>query len=122
MERILIDRQVMAYAQQYERDFRAYGYDVPGKLRALKNDLAALNIHNHLTAVELAQYQGYLEEVASDYDNANPAKNLLVLVPNEFQNYSIAIMRDMLGAILWFLWRKTLCIELKLEGEILDAS
>ncbi len=87
MERILIDSQVMAYVQKYERDFRAYGYDVPGKLRALKNDLAALNAHNHLSAALVAQYQGYLEEVASDYDNAEPSKNLLVLMPDEFQNY-----------------------------------
>lgn len=87
MERILIDDQVMSYAQQYERSFRAYGYDVPGKLRALKNDLAALNSHNHLSDALLAQYQEYLEEVASDYDNADPSKNLLVMMPDDIDFY-----------------------------------
>ena len=83
MERILIDSRVLSYALQYERDFRRYGYDVPDALRSLKNDLAALNIYNGLASEELTQYQGYLEEIASDYDTAN----LLVLMPDEFPNY-----------------------------------
>lgn len=87
MERILIDDKVKHYAEMYEKGFRAYGYEVPGDLRALKATLASLNSYNSLTATELAQYQGYLEEVASDYDNVDPSKNLLVLMPDEFESY-----------------------------------
>lgn len=87
MERILIDSRVKYFADKYEKDFRAYGYDVPGELRSLKNKLADLNRINHLNAAELSQYQGYLEEVAIDFDNDDPEKHLLVLQPDEFDNY-----------------------------------
>lgn len=87
MERILIDDRVKAYAEMYETEFRAYGHDVPGDLRALKGALAALNVHNSLAPVVLAEYQGYLEEIAKDYDNADPSKNLLVLNPDYFDDY-----------------------------------
>ena len=85
MERILIDNQVLGYANLYESAFRAKGHDVPGDLRALKSTIASLN--TGLPPVELAQYQGYLEEVASDYDNTDKTKNLLVLQPDEFDGY-----------------------------------
>ena len=87
MERILIDNHVLGYAKMYERDFRKLGHNVPSDLRALKRDLVSLNIHNHLATDELAQYQGYLEEVANDYDNDDRTKNLLVLMPEEFDAY-----------------------------------
>lgn len=87
MERILIDKQVLYFANMYETAFRALGHDVPGDLRALKNTLAALNGYNRLTTPEIAQYQGYLEEVAGDYDNTNPSLNLLVLLPDVFNSY-----------------------------------
>lgn len=81
MERILIDSQVLYYSQMYETAFRALGYDVPGDLRILKTKIAALN--SGLST----DYLGYLEEVASDYDCADPKKNLLVLQPDEFDSY-----------------------------------
>jgi hypothetical protein len=88
MERILIDSKVKSYAEMYETAFRALGHDVPGDLRAKKADLGILNnTYNHLSDVELAQYQGYLEEVATDYNNINKIKNLLVLMPDEFDSY-----------------------------------
>ena len=87
MERILIDKQVLGFASLYETKFRALGHDVPGDLRALKNMLATLNKYNHLANEELTQYQGYLEEVAKDYNNSDPKKNLLVLLPDEFDGY-----------------------------------
>jgi len=87
MERILIDSQVTYYASEYEKAFRTLGFDVPGELRKLKNKLGTLNAYNLLTAEELVQYQQYLEEVAKDYDNDDPAKNLLVLLPDEFPIY-----------------------------------
>ena len=87
MERILIDDRMKAHAEMYETAFRAYGYDVPGDLRALKGKLAELNIHNRLAPDVLAQYQGYLEEIAKDYDNIDPSKNLLVLNPDYFDDY-----------------------------------
>lgn len=85
MERILIDKQVMAYAQQYELDFRAKVPDVPGKLRTLKNNLASFNAISHIPSGTL--YLDYLEEVARDYDNADPSKNLLVLKPSDIDKY-----------------------------------
>lgn len=87
MERILIDKQVLDYANMYENGFRALGHDVPRDLRTLKNTLAALNSYNNLTPPEMVQYQGYLEEIAKDYDNVDPTKNLLVLQPKEFESY-----------------------------------
>lgn len=87
MERILIDDEVRRYALMYETAFRAIGYDVPGELRGLQTKLAMLNTYNRLSPVELSQYQNYLDEVAGDYDNADPSKNLLVLMPDEFDGY-----------------------------------
>lgn len=94
MERILIDSQVEHYADMYEKSFRQYGYDVPGDLRALKSRLARYNSYNGLTSIELGQYQGYLEEVACDYDHADKAKHLLVLKPDEFDNYKKKYARN----------------------------
>ena len=88
MERILIDKQVLGYASMYETAFRALKHDVPGDLRTLKSTLVSLNGYNHLSSAELTQYQGYLEEVACDYDfKADPKKNLLVLPSDEFDTY-----------------------------------
>lgn len=87
MERILIDDTVKSYAKMYEIAFREYGHDVPGDLRALKSDLDTQNGLNNLSADELNQYKDYLEEVAKDYDNVDPSKNLLVLLPDEFDGY-----------------------------------
>ena len=87
MERLLIDSKVMHQAIMYEKNFRKLGYNVPGKLRELKTKLATLNSFNGLTPQVLAQYQDYLEAVASDYDNADKSKNLLILLPDEFKNY-----------------------------------
>ena len=82
MERILIDKQVLDYASMYEKAFRALGHDVPGDLRALKSKIAA-----HNSGIS-SDYQGYIEEVASDYDNTiDPSKNLLVLQPDAFDGY-----------------------------------
>lgn len=88
MERILIDKLVLRYASMYEKAFRALGHNVPGDLRALKTALVTQNGYNALSEAELLQYQGYLEEVACDYDNLlDPKKNLLVLQPDEFEGY-----------------------------------
>ena len=87
MERILIDSNVEYYAGVYEQKFRARGHDVPRDLRTMKNTLATLNNYNSLLAAEIAQYQGYLEEVAADYDNNIPSLNLLVLPPDNFDSY-----------------------------------
>lgn len=87
MERILIDSQIESYADMYEKKFRDLRHDVPGDLRALKSELVRFNSHNDLTPEALAQYQGYLEEVACDYDHADKTKRLLVLKPDEFDSY-----------------------------------
>ena len=87
MERILIDNQIRSYALQYEKSFRALNHNVPGDLRGWKAVLSALNIHNHLSLNVLDQYQKYLEEVATDYENVDRTKNLLVLMPDEFDSY-----------------------------------
>lgn len=78
---------MQAYAKMYETAFRAYGHDVPGELRALKSELDTRNDINNLSTDELDQYKGYLEEVANDYDKADLSKNLLVLLPGEFDGY-----------------------------------
>lgn len=87
MERILIDKQVLDYAKMYETAFRALGHDVPGDLRALKGVLATHNVENCLAADVLNQYQDYLEEVATDYDDKDSTKHLLVLNLDEFDSY-----------------------------------
>lgn len=82
MERILIDKLVLGYANMYEIAFRALGHNVPSNLRMLKSTLAT-----HNSGIS-SDYLGYLEEVASDYDNTtDPKKNLLVLQPDEFNGY-----------------------------------
>lgn len=87
MERILIDKQVLDCANMFETAFRALRHDVPGDLRALKGVLTTRNVDNCLAPDELAQYQGYLEEVATDYDDKYSTKHLLVLQPDEFDSY-----------------------------------
>ena len=94
MERILIDETVNSFAKMYEIAFRAYGYDVPGDLRVMKSCLDTHNGINNLSADELDQYKGYLEEVAKDYDNADTSKNLLVLLPDEFEGYKKKYKRN----------------------------
>ena len=87
MERILIDSQAKGYALQYEKSFRALKHDVPGDLRGWKAVLSALNTYNHLTPVELDQYQKYLEEqlgmeaiVLPSTSPANAAYSLVILI------------------------------------------
>ena len=74
-------------AADYEKTFRAHNLNVPQNLRDIKAKLDLYNGINGLLPAELDQYKNYLEEIANDYDNAaNPAKNLLVLQPKEFES------------------------------------
>lgn len=83
MERLLIDSTVRSCAEMYEKAFRTT-HNISQDLRGLKTTLARFNS----TESYLSEYQGYLEEVATDYDsNADPSKSLLVLMPDEFENY-----------------------------------
>ena len=87
MDRLLIDDNVRKYAADYEKTFRAHNLNVPQNLRDIKAKLDLYNGINGLLPAELDQYKNYLEEIANDYDNAaNPAKNLLVLQPKEFES------------------------------------
>lgn len=85
MERLLIDDNVRRCAAMYEQAFRAHNFDVPHELRNIKAKLDEHNGINGLLPIELNQYKDYLEEIANDYDNADPAKHLLVLQPNKFK-------------------------------------
>ena len=85
MERLLIDDNVRKCAAMYEQAFRANNFDVPHELRNIKAKLDQHNGINGLPPAELNQYKDYLEEIANDYDNADPIKNLLILQPQEFQ-------------------------------------
>ena len=85
MERLLIDDNVRKCAAMYEQAFRAYKFDVPHELRNIKAKLDQHNGKNGLTKTEIDQYKDFLEEIAIDYDNADPIKNLLVLQPKEFE-------------------------------------
>lgn len=87
MDRLLIDENVVQCAKMYEQTFRATISDVPAKLRAIKVKLDAYNAQNGLSAIVLAEYKNYIDEIASDFDNADPTKNLLVLQPEHFQDY-----------------------------------
>lgn len=89
MDRLLIDDNVLQCAKMYEQTFRATVSNVPDKLRAIKDILDTYNAQNRLSAVELAEYKNYVEEIASDFDNADPTKNLLVLQPEHFQDYIV---------------------------------
>lgn len=89
MDRLLIDENVLQCAKMYEQAFRGKIKDVPTKLRAIK---VMLQVHNAnspdvLSANEVLQYESYVEEIAQDFDNANPTKNLLVLQPDNFDAY-----------------------------------
>ncbi|MGN0086614.1 MAG: HNH endonuclease [Alloprevotella sp.] len=86
MDRLLIDDKVKKCAAAYEQAFRAYKFDVPQELRDIKAQLDQHNGINGLLQAELDQYKDYLEEIANDYDNADPIKNLLVLQPKEFES------------------------------------
>lgn len=86
MDRLLIDDNVRKCAAMYEQAFRAYNLNVPKGLRDIKAMLDQHNDKNGLLPAELDQYKDYLEEIANDYDNADPKKDLLVLQPNEFQS------------------------------------
>ena len=87
MDRLLIDDNVRKCAADYEKTFRAHNLNVPQNLRDIKAKLDLYNGINGLLPAELDQYKNYLEEIANDYDNAaNPAKNLLVLQPKEFES------------------------------------
>ena len=86
MERLLIDNNVRKCAAMYEQAFRAYKFDVPHELRDIKAKLEQHNGINGLTQTELDQYKDYLEEIANDFDNADTAKQLLILQPKEFED------------------------------------
>ena len=87
MDRLLIDDNVLQCAKMYEQTFRAKFNDIPAKLRTIKDKLDTYNVQNGLSVVELAEYKNYVEEIALDFDNADPTKNLLVLQPRNFQDY-----------------------------------
>lgn len=87
MDRLLIDDNVRKYAAMYEQAFRAHNLNVPKTLRDIMTKLDLYNGINGLPIAELNQYKNYLEEIANDYDNAVPAKNLLVLPPKEFESF-----------------------------------
>ena len=83
MERLLIDSTVQSCAEMYKIAFSA-NHNISQGLRNLKTELARYNS----TEPHLSEYLDYLEEVANDYDsNADPSKSLLVLMPDEFDNY-----------------------------------
>lgn len=86
MERLLIDDNVRKCAAMYEQAFRTYKFDVPHELRDIKAKLDQHNGINGLPQAELDQYKDYLEEIANDYDNADPKKNLLILQTSEFED------------------------------------
>lgn len=83
MERILINDDILKYAQKYEQAFRRYNLDVPNRLRNIKSQLDDHNDKNELSLSELEQYKYYVEKIANDYDT----KNLLVLQPQYFEEY-----------------------------------
>ena len=88
MERILINDDILKYAQKYEQAFRRYQLDVPTRLRNIASNLDKHNDKNKLSPDELEQYKNYVEEIANDYDNEeDETKNLLVLQPQHFQEY-----------------------------------
>ena len=88
MDRILINDDILKYAQMYEQAFRGYQLDVPTKLRNIKVKLDTYNVDNHLSQDVLDEYKAYVEEIANDYDNAaDKTKNLLILQPQHFQDY-----------------------------------
>lgn len=88
MERILINDDILKYAQKYEQAFRRYQLDVPTRLRNIASKLDKHNDKNKLSPDELEQYKNYVEEIANDYDNEeDETKNLLVLQPQHFQEY-----------------------------------
>ena len=88
MDRILINDDILKYAQMYEQAFRGYRLDVPTRLRNIKLQLDTYNVDNCLPPNVLDEYKAYVEEIAKDYDNtADKTKNLLVLQPQHFQNY-----------------------------------
>lgn len=87
MDRILIDDDILKYAQMYEQAFRGRQLDVPAKLREIKTKLDTYNTQNHLAPNVLNEYKAYVEEIANDYNNADRTMNLLILHPQHFQNY-----------------------------------
>ncbi len=70
MDRILINDDILKYAQMYEQAFRGYHLDVPTKLRKIKVTLDTYNVNNRLPPDVLNEYKAYVEEIANDYDNA----------------------------------------------------
>ena len=88
MDRILINDDILKYAQMYEQAFRICQPDVPTELRNIKERLDIYNVDNHLLPNVLDEYKAYVEEIAKDYDNAeDETMNLLVLQPQHFHNY-----------------------------------
>lgn len=88
MDRILINDDILKYAQMYEQAFRGYQLDVPTKLRNIKVKLDTYNVDNRLSPNVLNEYKAYVEEIANDYDNAaDKTKSLLILQPQHFKNY-----------------------------------
>ena len=67
MDRILINDDILKYAQMYEQAFRGYQLDVPTKLRNIKVKLNIYNVYNRLSLNVLDEYKAYVEEIAKDY-------------------------------------------------------
>lgn len=87
MDRLLIDENVKMCARMYEQTFRALFSDIPTRLRSIKAVLDTYNGENGLSTVELQECKDYVEEIALDFDNADPTMNLLVLQPDHFEDY-----------------------------------
>ena len=60
MERILINDDILKYAQMYEQAFRRYQLDVPTRLRNIASKLDKHNDKNKLSPDELEQYKRLL--------------------------------------------------------------
>lgn len=87
MDRLLIDKNVLQCAKMYEQAFRGKIKDVPAKLRKIKDVLDTYNAQNGLSGADLGEYKSYVEEIAMDFDKADPSLNLLVLQPEHFKDY-----------------------------------
>lgn len=87
MDRLLIDKNVLLCARMYEQTYRGMIKNVPEELRSIKTKLDKYNKENGLTPAILQEYKDYVEEIAKDFDNVDPEKNLLVLQPEHFDNY-----------------------------------
>ena len=57
MDRILINDDILKYAQMYEQAFRGYRLDVPTRLRNIKLQLDTYNVDNCLPPNVLNEYK-----------------------------------------------------------------